>query len=133
MVPASRGDAACCSNVCELKWLREQVKAKDERIERLSRKKGPVKCLGRVHWATCVQEWYLKETFDAKRRASELRKLGYEVRATAIGEMPVETADDIEMVKVTILTAWHPEQGPLAPAPGLFVDGIRPPGNGRRR
>lgn len=122
-----------CNTDCELQYLRQQVREKDERLQRLARKKGPIQCLGRVHWRTCVQEWYLKDSYDAKRRANQLRKLGYFVQATSIGRMPIETEDDIETTRVTILTAWREEDpnGPLPPPPAQFIDGLRTTNGGR--
>jgi len=137
VVPASRGDDKyCCGDAHELEYLRERVKEQDERIARMSRKKGPIQCLGQVRWSTCVQEWYLKDSYDAKRRAVELRKLGYVVAASTIGRMPFACEGDggtAAWVKVTILTAVKDDgSGEAPPPPGVFVDGIRTNGNERR-
>ncbi|MCK5643239.1 MAG: hypothetical protein KAJ19_20690 [Gammaproteobacteria bacterium] len=115
-----------CSSDCELQSLRKQV-------AKHGRKKGPIQCLGRVDWATCYQEWYLKDSYDAKRRANQLRKLGYGCSAQSIGEMPVDTGDGVPMVKVTILTIWRTHEGhALPPPPESFIDGIRTNGRTKR-
>lgn len=131
-VPAERGGSDYCKDECELEYLRQEVRDKDQRLQRLSRKKGPPKCLGRVNWATCLQEWYLKDSYDAKRRANQLRKLGYNVTAATVGLMPLDLQPEQRYAKITILTAWKnlEERGDPPPAPE-FIDGLRTNGNGR--
>lgn len=114
--PAKRKKPACrecgrpttggayCSSECELKILRKQVAEQSERLARVNRKKDPVQCYGRVHWETCVQEWYTKSSYDAKRRTAELRALGYECSAQCIGKMPVMKSDGMVGVLMTIVT-----------------------------
>lgn len=117
---------AHCSESCELEYLRKQVKEKDKRLQQLSRKKGPVKCLGRVEWLRCTQEWYFKDSYDAKRRANELRKLGYGCSAQSIGEIPVDNGEDVPMVGITLLTIWETHCDlPKPPLPEKFIDGLR--------
>jgi hypothetical protein len=124
-VPPERTGSDYCKDECELEYLRQEVLEKEQRLQRLSRKKGPPKCLGRVGWLTCFQEWYLKDSYDAKRRANQLRKEGYQVAAATIGEMPVRRDGQVELVKVTILTAWREQSdGTYPPAPE-FIDGLR--------
>lgn len=128
LVPASRAGSECCSDECELKHLRKEVRDKDLRIEQLRRKKGPIQCLGQVKWATCLQEFYLQETYDAKRRANQLRKLGWICTATSIGEVPVMDSGKIKLIaKVTILMAWPGDASikDSVPPPGKFIDGLR--------
>ena len=124
-VPPERGESDYCKDECELEYLRQEVREQDERLQRLSRKKGPPKCMGRISWLTCFQEWYLKDSYDAKRRANQLRKEGYQVVAATIGEMPVRRNGQVELVKTTILTAWRETIDGLAPSDPEFIDGLR--------
>jgi hypothetical protein len=79
-----------------------------------------------VRWKTCVQEWYLKDSYDAKRRCKQLRKAGWKCVASSIGEIPIEVEGKPTLAKVTILTAWkHPNDRRSYPPPSEFVDGLR--------
>lgn len=118
--------ATFCSPTCEVTHLKRQIAEKDEKLARLSNRKGPVSCLGRVDWSTCCQEWYTKASYDAKRRTIELRKLGFECSAHVVGEMPVEKDDAIVMTKMTIVTCnYHEENGDVKMPPNPpFVNGL---------
>jgi hypothetical protein len=105
------------SSECELKHLRGA----------LIKSKGLVEldCLARVDWAHCIQEWYLKDSYDAKRRAHQLRALGFLCEAKNVGAIPLKFESGIELVKVTILTAWR-EDGlrEQPPVPLRYMDGL---------
>lgn len=123
------GGAAYCSSECELKALRTKVVEQEERLARIKRKKDPVKCYGRVVWATCVQEWYTKASFDAKRRALELRALGFECTAQSIGNMPILHDGASAEVKMTVVTCAYSGDKNVPPQPemidGLAIDSSR--------
>jgi hypothetical protein len=115
-----------CSSDCEVKMLRQQVVEQQERLDRAKRKKDPVRCYGRVIWATCVQEWYSKSSFDAKRRALELRALGFDCAAQSIGKMPLNINGTRADVTMTVVTCPLIEKGKIPPKPemvnGLDID-----------
>lgn len=117
-----------CSDKCENEALRAALAEERERVARLSRKKGEIKVLAQVKWNTCVQEWYPRDTYDAKRRAHQLRALGYTVNAKHLGEMPISNGSGIKMVHVTLLTAWHSKKNVELPAAesleGLEFEGV---------
>lgn len=126
-VPPERTGSDYCKDECELEYLRQEVLEKGQRLQRLSRKKGSIRCLGSVVWRSCFQEWYLKDTYDAKRRANQLRKEGYQVAAATIGEMPVYIGinEELERAKVTVLTAWREDDDGTVPPDPEFIDGLR--------
>jgi hypothetical protein len=114
-----------CSERCELEALRAAVAEKDEKLARLSRKKGDIKSLVQVKWDTCIQEWYPRDTYDAKRRAHQLRGLGYTCIAKHIGQMPVDYGGrGMKLVHVTLLTAWHEKKAPAPPVTEI-IEGLR--------
>lgn len=94
-----------CSSECEIEALREQLDRVSERQARGRAKKTKLNCLALVTWSTCRQEWYPRDSYDAKRRAHELRGQGYTVSAKHIGQMPVRHGKSTRMVEVTLLTA----------------------------
>jgi endogenous inhibitor of DNA gyrase (YacG/DUF329 family) len=97
--------AEYCSTKCEIKALKAQVSEKEKIVKVISRKGG--RCIGRVEWSDCIQEWYLKDSYDAKRRAHALRLFGYTCEAHHCGRMPFKTkTGKIQLRHVTILTAW---------------------------
>jgi hypothetical protein len=73
-------------------------------------------CLAQVKWTTCVQEWYPRDTYDAKRRAHQLRGFGYQCEAKHVGKMPVVTRTGRKLIEVTLLTAWSDQEGAELPA-----------------
>lgn len=119
-----------CSQDCEIKFLRSKLSDADRKLaRRKEEKQRPIQCLGRVEWKWCCQEWYLKDSYDAKRRACELRHQGFECSAKSVGEMPLDDGHGwIRIVKVTVLTAhcqtdakgdtWYP------PEPAELVAGL---------
>lgn len=123
-------DGDFCSKDCEVKYLRSKLTTANKRVARKRRAESrTVQCLGRVEWERCCQEWYLKETFDVKRRACDLRHKGFEVSVQTIGEMPLEDGNGgARLEKVTILTAHYREneKGELLvpPEPATIIEGL---------
>lgn len=114
---AARSGSEYCSSACEIEALKAGIAARDERLARLTREREP-ECLGQVRWALCVQEWYTRDSYDAKRRANELRKAGFTVEAKHFGEMPVVNGNgERKMIHVTILTAWSDDGELNVPTP----------------
>jgi hypothetical protein len=114
-----------CSDECELKYLRQQTRRREESLKSAQEQMAPLECLGRVDWDICAQEWYLKDSYDAKRRACVLRKLGFHCGAKSIGEIPVIGKNGPKMTRVTVLTIWG--EGfvrPLPPWPPKIVQGL---------
>jgi len=97
--PAEKKNAYCGPD-CEIAFLRAELAKKSER------KSGDPCCYGRVEWGTCVQELYATSSFDAKKRTSELRKLGFICEATRIKAVPIipDGDDTIVNEQMTILT-----------------------------
>lgn len=124
----SKGQTEVCSDACEIVLLKGELAKKDEKLERVASKDKPAKCYGRIVWAACVQEWYKRRTFDAKRRAVFLKKQGYECSAKTIGEVPIVTESGIvEQVGMTLLTCRFKEangQMFVPPEPAEFAGGL---------
>lgn len=96
--PTEKKNAYCGSD-CEIAFLRAELAKKSER------KGSEPCCYGRVEWGTCVQELYATSSFDAKKRTSELRKLGFICEATRIKAVPVSDGNGtIVNEQMTILT-----------------------------
>jgi len=119
---------AYCSKDCELDFLKSELQKRDERLSRLTNPNKPVKCYGRIDWKLCVQEWYTKSSYDAKRRAYKLRKLGFVCDAKSIGDMPVQNGESgAESVKMTVLTC-HLKKGAKGleapPKPEIVEEGL---------
>jgi len=77
----------------------------------------------------CCQEWYLEGTYDAKRRATELRHLGFEVNTKSVGEVPLDNGkEEIVVAKMTVLTVTYREneRGELLvpPEPSRIAAGL---------
>lgn len=121
-------NSSYCSPDCEIHDLKSQMAERDEKIARFNRRSEPVKCYGRIDWATCTQEWYSKPSFDAKRRTSELRKLGFECTAKSVGEMPIVNGDgSATPVKMTVVTCFprSDEKGKeFRPPEPEMIDGL---------
>lgn len=79
-------------------------------------KPSKVTCYGRVVGHGWVQEWYETASRDARRRAAELRKLGYRVHVESMG-MQVTQAGKVRMTLATIT-------GYDVPAPARTVRGL---------
>lgn len=94
-----------CSPTCEIADLKNAIAERDDKLARLTHEREP-ECLAQVRWSGCIQEWYTRDSYDAKRRANELRKQNFEVEAKHIGQMRVLVGANYELIHVTILTAW---------------------------
>lgn len=115
-IPEDRS-GQCCSDSCEVLYLRE-------RVQKLEKPKG-IQCIGVIKLKTCIQELYLTETYDAKRRACQLRKLGYEVIAKCNGDLPVAVSDgQVTLKPVTVLFAWSSRDGNVVPNDVEVIDKI---------
>ena len=121
----SAGRTVYCSDDCELLDLRRKSQLREQKFQEAQESQEPLKCLGRVQWSTCAQEWYLKDSYDAKRRACELRKMGFIVEAKSIGEIPIRRKGLAKLARVTILTAWSEDASVLPPPPPRLVDGFQ--------
>lgn len=123
-----------CSKDCRITDLEGKLEESNSRLDGVKRR-GPedIECLARIDWEWCSQEWYLKETFDAKRRCCQLRHLGFKCSAKSVGAMPIETVAGVKMRKVTILTAifFENESGDIAvpPDPPKIIDGLKAENN----
>lgn len=127
--PLANGQVDTCSDACEIAFLKSKLAEKDEKLDRLTRKNKPERCYGRVVWSTCVQEWYSQRSFDAKRRAQALRKLGFNCDVKGLGPMPILNGAGEELVKMTVLTCHlkvNEEGEPEAPPePEQIVKGLQ--------
>jgi hypothetical protein len=114
--------AEYCSTKCEIAGLKNEVSAKEREVTKVLGRKGG-RCIGRVDWSHCAQEWFLKDTYDAKRRAHALRLLGYTCEAKHVGRMPTKTkTGKTQLRQVTILTIWSDTGAQLPPTPEWFDD-----------
>jgi len=115
----------CCNKDCKINLLKSEL---TEAHTKLSSGKGPIKCLARINWARCAQEWYLKDSYDAKRRCCTLRHQGFTCSAQTVGAMPIVVDGETRMLNVTVLTAFftRDEKGELLtpPDPPQIVDGL---------
>lgn len=118
---ATRKGSEYCSPGCEIAALKEQLAERDEKLA-LSRRDRSAQCLGQVKWSECIQEWYVRDSYDAKRRANELRKLGFTVAAKHLGEMPISTPKGSRLTHVTVLTAWGGDGAKLTEPD--FIEGL---------
>lgn len=111
-----------CSSDCEIAFLRRELTKKDER------KNSEPRCYGRIEWGTCVQELYSTSSFDAKKRASDLRKLGFICEATRIKEAPIFSTKHNGIVneQMTILTCFNggDKYDVIAPPPATWENGL---------
>lgn len=62
-----------------------------------------IKCYGRVRNGNWQQEWYETASRDARRRAMQLRKAGYNVIVSTMGEQ----VTPVGRVKMTLLTVMN--------------------------
>lgn len=119
-----------CSENCEISHLRSRLSAADKKIARHEEEKQRgTQCLARVEWEWCCQEWYLKNTYDAKRRACELRHKGFECSAKSVGEMPLDDGKGgVTIAKVTVMTARYLENDRgeilIPPEPAEIIRGL---------
>lgn len=96
-----------CSEKCEIVELRDKLQVKSERLARGRERRPALHCLAQVVWSTCLQEWYPRDSYDAKRRAHELRGAGYICIAKHVGQMPIRYGNGMRLIQVTLLTAWR--------------------------
>lgn len=124
-------DGKYCSESCEISHLRSRLSTADKKIARHEEKRQRgAQCLARVEWEWCCQEWYLKDTYDAKRRACELRHKGFECSAKSVGEMPLDDGKGgITIAKVTVVTIHYRENEKgeilIPPKPTELIGGLR--------
>lgn len=117
-----------CSSYCEISDLKDLLAEKEKRILTMRGKRGEKECLGRVEWGTCCQEVYTKRSYDARRRAGELRKMGFKCRVILGGDMPILVDGKIKYEKVSIVTCdfrLEPD-GTYTPPPkpDKIIDGV---------
>jgi hypothetical protein len=131
--PVCGGDlvdgATFCSPACEIAFLKRSLAEKDERIANLATRgsKGPVKCYGRIEFGTCVLELYTKASFDAKRRAQELRKSKFDCWAHVLDRMPILNGDGTTVdTKMTALICAIRVEGDrrVSPPEPTMVEGL---------
>jgi len=122
-----------CSVKCEIEYLRSENSKLMRKVARKNGEPQKLDCYGVVTWGTCTQEFYKTETFDAKRRATELKHLGFETIARKVGPMPiVNGSDSTELVEMTVLTCYNKEGDESLPPipknmiPGLEIEGSLP-------
>lgn len=65
-------------------------------------------CYGRVGTGTWTQETYETVSRDARRRAQQLRKLGFKVCCSALGMQ----VTPVGLVKMTMVDVRHPDGNP---------------------
>lgn len=119
--PTDKKDDFCTSD-CEIAFLKDKLAKKN------GRKDGEPQCFGRVTWNTCVQEFYSTSSFDAKKRTSDLRKLGFVCEATRIRGVPIFSAERKAVIneQMTILTCFNKgkKHDEVAPPPSDWRDGL---------
>lgn len=119
--PAEKKDGFC-GNDCEIDFLKAELAKMN------GRKDSEPRCFGRVQWGTCVQELYSTSSFDAKKRTSDLRKLGFTCEATRIKGVPIFSPERKGVVneQMTILTCFNKgkKHNEVAPPPELWADGL---------
>jgi hypothetical protein len=109
-----------CSKDCEITFLKGE-------LSKRGRDSEPC-CYGRIEWGTCVQALYSTSSFDAKKRTSDLRKLGFVCEATRIKGVPI-FSDDNKIVneQMTILTCRNKGKNgnEKAPLPTYWDVGLK--------
>lgn len=110
-----------CKPECEIAFLKVELAKKN-------RNDSDPYCFGRVEWGTCVQELYSTSSYDAKKRASDLRKQGFVCEATRITSVPVFSTEHNKVVNenMTLLTCVNKgkKYDEVAPKPTFWEDGL---------
>lgn len=119
--PTDKKDSYCSPD-CEIAFLKGELSKKN------GRKDSEPRCYGRVEWGTCVQELYSTTSYDAKKRASDLRNLGFTCEAARISKVPIFSAEHKAVVneQMTVLTCFNKgkKHEEVAPEPTSWNDGL---------
>jgi hypothetical protein len=118
-VPRGRG-SDFCSSECEIAYLKGLVLNQNERLDSFARKSHPPVCISRAEFARSVQELYTSKSYGAKRRAVQLRKLGFECAAIGAGKLVDSEGSELRVAALNIVKREQDGEYVSPPRPESF-------------
>lgn len=104
-------EGAFCDRDCRIAYLENELAKRRQP----KKPKIPI-CYGRFKISSTIFELYATSSYDAKRRAHELRSVGYECNATKIGKVLFLLPKGKKaLIDVTVVTCIYSGKEPPEP------------------